>query len=57
MWEGLKEKTGRSLLPPAHPTSPGFGQDMGFGPEKESKTWDLKAGEGRGEQHPVSRGC
>lgn len=50
---GLKEKTGRSPQPPAHPESPGFGQGMRFGPEKESKTWDLKTGEGRGEQEPT----
>lgn len=54
VWEGLKEKKGRSLLPPAHPQSPGFGQGVGFGPEKDSKTWDLKTGEGRAEHQLVA---
>lgn len=44
MWKGFGEKMGRSLLPPVHPESLGFGQGMGFGTENNSKTqtWDLE---------------
>lgn len=54
IWEGLRGKVGRSLLPPVHPESLGSGQGMGFGAEDSSKTqaWGLEMG-GQGEQQPM----